>query len=386
MVIMNKEIEDKNIFKFLLFIWIMSIPFKNAVYQISVSLIVVFFTIHLFNTKRFDVLIDNFNKTKYLTIGFVSIILSMILANYLNLELLDKKSWHLIYMFVIRYGLIFVILAYFYKLNFFNKKEIVISILISFLLLLSTGIYQIVQDPSILTGSGIMGSLNNRNGFGLFMGMGFILSLILIEDKKNLALFLILIFSFFMIFSFSRSSWVASAISSLIFFSLNYKKIKINHFVYLFLFLGFLLILYFSFDSLQLRFKQLVEGHSSNRTTIWLHTITFIKEQIFYGYGIDSWMNLPDEYLNRYKDPHNVVLEILISTGLFGFMSYLFTVIVVLTKVFTSKEYILFPIAAYFLVVTQFDFGAFTSKELLSFLTIFIFFVYSNDFKKNKSI
>ncbi|MGD9625325.1 MAG: hypothetical protein AB7U51_11785 [Arcobacter sp.] len=37
----------------------------------------------------------------------------------------------------------------------------------------------------------------------------------------------------------------------------------------------------------------------------------------------------------------------------------------------------------YFIIVTQFDFGTYGSKELLIFLTIF---VYSDNFKKNTSL
>ena len=53
-------------------------------------------------------------------------------------------------------------------------------------------------------------------------------------------------------------------------------------------------------------------------------------------------------------------------------------------KIYESKNFILFPIVTYFIVVTQFDFGAYGSKELLSFLTIFVFFVYADSFRKEK--
>lgn len=58
------------IFKFLIFIWILSIPFKNAIFQVSLVLIPIFFLYHLFKTKNFNILVENLKETKYLFIGF----------------------------------------------------------------------------------------------------------------------------------------------------------------------------------------------------------------------------------------------------------------------------------------------------------------------------
>ncbi|MBY0540899.1 MAG: O-antigen ligase family protein [Campylobacterales bacterium] len=370
------------IFKFLIFTWIFSIPFKNSIFQASVVIISIFFFYHLFKTKNFNILVENLKETKYLFIGFCFIILTMLLSNTINPEYLDKKSWHTIFSFVYKYGLIFVILAYFYKLEFFRKREILIVVLGSFSLLLFAGIYQFIQNPTIVMGEGITGSLNNRNAFGLMMGMGFVLALCILKYKRNIALFLIILFSFFMIFSFSRSSWVASICSFIVLLLLNYKTIKLSHITYFLCFLCFLVVLYFSFDSFQNRFEQLLHGNSSNRTTIWLYTIEFIKEKLFFGYGLNSFKNLPNDFLNEFPDPHNSTLEILLYTGFFGLISCVFTIFVVLKRIYESKNFILFPIATYFIIVTQFDFGAFGSKELLSFLTIFVFFVYADSFRK----
>lgn len=91
---------------------------------------------------------------------------------------------------------------------------------------------------------------------------------------------------------------------------------------------------------------------------------------------------MPNSYLNQFPDPHNSVLEILLYTGLFGLISALFTIGVVIYKIIKTKNLNLLPIATYFVVVTQFDFGAYGSKELLSFLTIFVFFVYADSFQR----
>ena len=372
----------KSIFKIILIIWILSIPFKNAIFQGSIIFAIIFFLFYIFKTKNFNILFDNLKETKNLFFGFSLIVLAMILSNLLNPEFLDKKSWHSIFSFVYKYGFMFIILAYFYRLDFFKKKDIFIMTLCSFSFLLLTGIYQIIQEPNIIMGEGIIGTLDNRNSFGLIMGMGFVSSFYLLKDKKEFALPLLILFSFFMIFSFSRSSWIATNISFIILLILNHRNIKISDIIYFLGFTSFIILLYFNFDSFQHRFEQLLDGYSSSRTSIWIHTIELIKENIFFGYGLNSFRNLPDELLNKFSDPHNSILEILIYTGCFGLISCVLTIFVVLKKIYESKNFILFPISSYFIVVSQFDFGAFGSKELLSFLTIFVFFVYADSFRK----
>ena len=345
-------------------------------------LLVVFFIVDICYTRRFDILIANLKEIKLLAISFFLIIFSMTLANILNIEYLDKKSWHQVYMFFIRYALVFLILAYYYKLGFFVKNELLLALYLSFSFLALTGLFSLISTPDVMFGEGLKGTLDNRNAFGLFMGMGFVLSLLLFETKKALSFILVMVFSSLMVFTFSRSSWVASFLASFVLFSLNYKKIKIHHISYLFVFLTFVFIFYFSFESIQHRFSQLLEGDSSGRFSIWMHTISLIKEKIYFGHGIDTWMNLSDPYLKQFPDPHNMVLEILLCTGILGLFAVFLGIASVLFEIYKEKNYRLFVVAAYFLVVTQFDFGAFGSKELLSFLTIFVFFVYLNKFKK----
>lgn len=375
------SIVNNLIFKSILFIWILSIPFKNAIYQISVLLLIVMFIYHLVNTMRFDILIENFKKTKYLFIGFCFIVISMCISNLLNAEYLTSKSWYTVGMFIIRYGIIFIVLSYFYKLDYFKKEEVVITILLSLSLVMFTGFYQIIYNLNVLDSEGITGVLSNRNIFGLFMGMGLVLSILLLINKKILAFFLILAFSFFMIFSFSRSAWVSSIFAFLVFLIINYKKIKLNHLVYLVTFLFIILLIYLNFDSFQNRIRLLLDGYSSDRDLIWMHTITFIKEKIVFGYGMNSFKNLPDPLLQIYVAPHNMILENLIFIGTIGLLSFIFTFFIILRNIIITRNLILLPIASYFLIVTQFDFSVFSSKELLSFFTIFVFFVYADNFK-----
>jgi len=378
--------KKKIILKFLLLIWIFSIPFKNAIYQASVILLVIFFIVDIFQSRRFDILLENLKKTKLLALSFFLIIFSMILANLLNLDYLDKKSWHLIYMFSIRYALVFFILAYYYKIGYFLKGDFIKAVYLSFIFVGLTGIFSLISSPEVISGEGLQGTLDNRNAFGLFMGMGFVLSLLLFEKNKKLSFILMLTFASLMFFTFSRSSWVGSLMASLVLFSVNFKKVKIQHIAYLGIFLIFIVIFYFTFESIQHRVAQLLAGDSSGRLSIWTHTLALIKDNPYFGHGLETWMNLSDPYLKQFPDPHNMVLEILLYTGILGLISVFIAIFSVLFEIYKQQNYKLFAIATYFLVVTQFDFGAFGSKELLSFLTIFVFFVYLEKFKPIQTV
>jgi O-antigen ligase len=371
----------KIIFNIFLFIWLLSIPFKNAIYQASVILLVIFFIVDIFQSRRLEVLIQNLKKTKILAASFFLLMFSMILSNMLNLEYLDKKSWHMVYMFAIRYALIFVILAYYYKLEYFSKNDFIVMLYLSFSYLALTGMYTALSLPEDMFISGLKGTLDYRNAFGLLMGMGLVLSVLLFDYKKKLSMILILIFSTLMLLSVSRSSWVSSFFAIAVLFLINYRKFKSQHIVSVLIIFSFIVLIYFSFDSIQHRFSSLLQGDSSGRFEIWAHTINLIEQKIYFGHGIDTWMNLSDSFLKQYPDPHNMVLEILLCTGILGLIAVVTGIFAVLVEIYKQQNYKLFAIATYFLVITQFDFGAFGSKELLSFLTAFVFFVYLEKFK-----
>ena len=194
MFLSHIESPKKTIFNIFLFIWLLSIPFKNAVYQASVILLVIFFVVDIFQSRRFDILIKNLKETKLLFISFFLLMFSMTLSNFLNLDYLDKKSWHMVYMFAIRYALIFVILAYYYRIEYFSKNDFLIMLYSSFAFLGLTGICIAMTIPEDMFTAGLKGTLDYRNAFGLLMGMGLVLSALLFDHKKQLSMILILIF------------------------------------------------------------------------------------------------------------------------------------------------------------------------------------------------
>lgn len=380
----------ESIFKFALFLWLCSVPFKNALYQVFTFLIIFLCAWHFIVNKNYDILISNLRKTKALTIAFCFIIITMILANLLNLELLGKKSWHHIIMLVVRYGFVFIALAYFYVLGFFSKKEIVGYLLFGTMNLSLMAIVQGILNPEILFGDvrnidiGIKGTLNHRNAMGLVMSASVVFSFFILRKNLLAGAGLLGIYTFCMIFSFSRSGWVASAVAFLIFIFVNFKKLDKRFFIILTLFIIALVVVYFNVDSFHTRFDHLLNGDSSYRTTLWKYGFGMIEQDPIFGYGVGSWRSLPmSPDIAAHTGVHNSIIEIMLFTGIIGLVAWISAVIVVLMEVIRSKNFIYLPPLVYFVVLTQFDFSVFDSKELLSYVSVFLFLVYSDKFKEN---
>ena len=225
-----KEDKYKLAFNIILFIWLCSIPFKNAIYQISTVLVLLFFVVHLIINKNYSVLIENFKKTKVLTVFIALILLSMCLANILNPELLAKKSWHYIISFFYRYVLVFIALAYFYRLKYFDKKVLVDVFLFGLLFVAAIAIFMLILNPDIVYG-GLKGTFDNRNAMGLAMSLGVVFTLFILKDNIKLGLVLLAIFGFCMLFSFSRSGWITSFVAYMVFCISYYKKLDKRFFI-----------------------------------------------------------------------------------------------------------------------------------------------------------
>ena len=187
---------------FLLLIWILSIPFKNSIYQMSTVLIMVYFLVYLVKNRDFIYLKEIIIKYRDLIIIFLLIILSMTISNFLN-ETSKTDAWRIMFSFIYRYAFIFFILIFFYSKNFFSRKQLFIYILLSLSIQSLDGLYQSIYGYDVFLhnkGSiikGLTGGTYNRNIFALFMGIGVLLSFLSIKKinlytKTNIFLFILL--------------------------------------------------------------------------------------------------------------------------------------------------------------------------------------------------
>ncbi|MFA9374255.1 MAG: O-antigen ligase family protein [Poseidonibacter sp.] len=381
---MSKYYRADYLFNILLLIWCMSIPFKNAVYQSSTALIIIFFLIYLIKNKDYKYFKELSFKFKDLVLGFSLIILSMTVSNFIN-DVSKTDAWRIELMFILRYAFIFIILLYFYSKHFFNKKTLFIFVFSSLFIQSFDGVYQSILGYDFFKHNigdlnrGLTAATFNRNSFGLFMGIALIISLIYLSKitKVNIKLFFfflsMLMFAYTTLFSYSRAVWVALFLSLLISLIINFKSLKFKHMIFCISVTFTIILIFQNIDSLSNRFDTLLAGNSSHRDIIWLKAIELIQLKPFFGFGLDTWQIYG---LKQFAGLHNSILEILLFTGLFGLLAFFIMLFLVLKTIYIKKEWDLLLILNYLFVVSQFDQSIFKGKTFLCVITIFMFYVY----------
>jgi len=381
---MSKYYSENYLFNILLLIWCISIPFKNAVYQISTGLIVLFFLVYIVKYKDYIYFKELALRFKDLILAFFLIILSMTISNFIN-NVSKTDAWRTELMFIIRYAFPFIIFIYFYSKKFFKKNSLLLFIFISLVIQSIDGVYQSILGYDFFKNNigslsaGLTGVTFNRNTFGLLMGLGSLISFILLIKKQKLdikAFFLFLLFVLFIysgLFSYSRSSWLALFSCFIIYLIINFKSFRIKHLIYFSFTLLLIISMFFNVDSLLNRLDLLLAGASSNRDLLWLKAIELIQEKPIFGWGVDTWQLYG---LRSYPGIHNSLLEISFFTGLFGLVSFLIFFFLILKTIFVNREWNLLLIVNYLFVVSQFDHNIFKSKIFLSVVVIFMFYTY----------
>ncbi|AXX90523.1 hypothetical protein CKA55_12395 [Arcobacter suis] len=374
----------KNIFNFIFLIWIISIPFKNSIYQASTILLILFFLIYLIKHRDFLYFKDLILRYKGILYSFLIILISMAISNIINDVNID--SWKIQFAYIYRYVLMFIILLYFYSKEIFTKKILYIFLLFSLSVQSFDGLYQSILGYDFFKHNlgnleeGLTGFTFNRNIFALIVGLGVLLCVFSIKIKKSnkinfIVILLGFIFIFCTLFSYSRAVWVALFLSLFFYFFINLKSIKITHILYvisIFLVIG---IAFAYVDSLQNRLDLLLNGNSSNRDKIWLYTLNLIQQKPIFGWGLDTWSIIG---LKDYANVHNSILEILLYLGIFGLFSFTYFFINILKEINYYKNSSAFCVLIYLIVISFFDQDIFTGKIYLSFFTILMFYIYSD--------
>jgi len=320
----------------------------------------------------------------------------MTISNSLN-DISQTDAWEIELMFIIRYGFIFIILIYFYSKDFFEKRILLFFIFISVMIQSLDGIYQSIYGYDFFKHTisdykgGLTGAVFHRNVFGFLMGLSllvFVLYVVKNLYKKreiSINLIFVMIFCLFLystMFSFSRAVWVALAASSIIYIIMNLKYLKIKHLIYSSIFITLMVLIFVNNDLLFSRFNSLLEGNSSHRFQIWSKGLELISEKPIFGWGIDTWHLYG---LKEHTALHNSILEILMYTGVAGLLSFIILVMMTLKTIIMSKNRDLLLVFIYFFVDSLFDHSIFESKIFLTFLTIFMFYIYVYRVEKNQN-
>ena len=381
--ILNKYLNFNYSFNFFLLLWVVSIPFKNIFYQSSTILLILIFVTYIIKNKDFNYIKQIILLHKDITFAFLLILASMTVSNFIN-DVSATNAWHLEFSYIYRYALILLILFYFYSKDFFDKNLLITFILVSLGLQVFGGVCQELIGHDIFGNekgdlNGWRGVVFNRNVFGLLMGFGILISFLIIRfySKINFKSSILSIFLFLFIiatlFSYSRAVWVSLVITAIIFIICNFKNFNKFDLVYFLIIIVIGIIVFFNVDSLQNRFIALVNANPSHRDEIWWQSFELFKQKLFFGWGLNAWSV---HGLKEYANVHNSILEILVSLGIFGFISFSYFLYLVFSEIKRSKNLNAFYLLIFVITDTQFDQSIVSSKILLSCIVILIFYIY----------
>jgi len=390
-LLLNKYINQYSIFNFLLFIWVVSVPFKNAFYQISTALLVLFLIVYVILEKDYVHLKQLLLKYKNLFIILFLLIVSMTISNLVN-DMTGTKAWIIELSFIYKFVLLLLSFLYFYSKDFFSRKILLSFIIISLSIQVFDGIYQSIYGYDIFKHNignlqrGLTGATYGRTVYGFFMGLSTILFYLLIDKnhllnkKKIFFIFMLFISIFCLLFSYSRGAWVSLFIVLVIAFLINIKSFNKNQFIFIISLSLIVSIFFFNIDSLSNRFNLLISNYSSSaRYDIWLYTINLIEEKPFLGWGVDAFR------IYAYKNIisiHNSLLEILFSIGLFGFILWAIFHYIILKRIYHNYDLISLYFLIFVFINTLFDRSVTTGKIFWSIFVLLLFFIFTKEKKE----
>ena len=365
---------------FILFIWVMAIPFKNSIYQLTLVSIILSCVFLIIKHKDYSTFKSIITRDKILLYGISLILLSMTVSNAFGLNPHDAFVGQL--KFFYKYILIFFALLYLHDKKYFSLKLLTFFILISLSIQAMNGLYQHIISTDVfsdraLQDGGLTGSFSSRNVFGLFMLVASALFFVQIQTKpalnKLMPLMLILfsISVYGLLFSYSRASWVAFAS---FYFIILFSSKKITTFLVLLVPPIIALTLLLSSENLVLRLEQLLSGSDSGRLEIWLWAFNSFKESWLLGYGLESWSMIED--VPPYRFVHNSILEVALNLGVIGLFSYTFLAFHILRKSIQSQgTAVLFALGIALFVISLFDHSIIEGKLFLPILTLYAAYV-----------
>jgi O-antigen ligase len=382
-----KYINQYSIYNFLLFIWIVSVPFKNAFYQISTALLVLFLIVYVILRKDYTHFKQLLLKYKNLFIILFLLIVSMTISNLAN-DMTGTKAWIIELSFIYKVVLLLLSFLYFYSKDFFSRKILLSFIIISLSIQVFDGIYQSIYGYDIFKHNigdlqkGLTGATYGRTVYGFFMGISTMLFYLLIDknyllSKKNIFfIFMLLISIFCLLFSYSRGAWVSLFIVLVSAFLINIKSLNKNHLIFISSLSLIVLIVFFNIDSLANRFNLLINNYSNARYDVWLHAINLIEEKPFLGWGIDAFRIYGYKHLTSI---HNSLLEILFSIGLVGLIIWIIFHYFIFKKIYLNKDFVSLCFLLFIFINTLFDRSVTTGKIFWSIFVLLLFFIFTKE-------
>lgn len=366
----------------IILLWVFSIPVKNSVYQISTIFIALIFivtsTLERVKIKAFS------DKYLDVIITFSLIPLTMLFANLVN-GITDSKPWLDTLKYIYRHPLVLLALLYFYETNRLSKRNLTFVCLATLTFYALDGCMEAFSMFTSGQSAPIKGLTFNQNIFGLVMLSAFVMSCITFfetysrKQKINILFNIIAvvgigIFLLLLILSHSRAAWI-SAVAFFIAMAVSQPKYLKMQVLIAALFLSCSGMLIYTSDELQHRFMLLVQLYDSYRFEAWLGAVSAIIQKPLFGHGLVDFDTIVKVSITSV---HNSILEILLTTGIFGLTAYIFVIYISAIEIIKSKRFLYFAAVISFLIISQFDHSIYNSKTFNSILTILAFYIFSS--------
>jgi len=209
-----------------------------------------------------------------------------------------------------------------------------------------------------LPGQGGFGTAS-ANEVGAFFGIyTFVLIGLAIHcnqrSMKYVLLGLAFLFTFPLLFSFSRGAWLAFSLTILFYFLRNNRKMIFA--------IALLFILAFSLlpQSVVQRASSVEDKSAQGRLTLWTEAISAMTHPPYFigGTGLEQ----AEHYVG--KDAHNTYIKIMLETGIFGISSFLILLYVILKTLVTFNSSIEHPLVNGLLLGCFLAFVSFTIVNL----------------------
>lgn len=223
----------------------------------------------------------------------------------------------------------------------------------------------------------VTASFSHYNAFGgyLVVVLSLVIALLLGEDRFSYKTGALLILSMFstsaIMLTFSRGSWLATALTFVFICIFSRKDFKWLAPVFLMVIIMFLFPIFQ--ERLLLTFKL---GGDSDRFRYWLAALKMINDHPFFGTGVGTFMANFSKYLPgcNVSYAHNCYLQIWAETGIFSLISFIFFIVTLicsgLKKFIASRDFLLLGLlsgALGFLVHSFFDTNLYSLRLAILF-------------------
>jgi O-antigen ligase len=344
---------------------IIALPFDNALFHFAGILFITSAALTLHRTGIAP-LRRVFDTTRHVQKAFLAILTIMVISNFLNDQ--GVQAWRTLFVFIFRYGVLFVTLMFLIESGFLTLRYIWVAFAAAILAQILPFASEVL-DGSIFA-SRFQGFSSNPNVIGLYAGLGVLIGVYLLADRKIdlvprslVSILLILLAGSALFASGNRGGWVAlvGAVGCFSAFRLrqNYKTI-----IPVLGFLSFIAFIAFSqFTVPKNRLDLLLDGYTSLRDQVWANSYSLFLEKPIFGYGLDTKSALLQNH-NIYSE-HNIFLNVLVALGVLGLLAYGFLMCTICWPALKHRNAIGLSAMTYLMGVGMFAFDFYHDKHFM---------------------